>query len=96
MAAAHNLGILMRSLFGIGTPRSMQGIRGAVSATLGILWTILGATKTRLARTVHKKSNTFDILLLCTLRYRLPAMITMRPKSWFIQRAVRHRTWLFK
>jgi hypothetical protein len=29
--AGHNLGILMRKLFGIGTPRSLQGSSGAVN-----------------------------------------------------------------
>jgi len=32
--AGHNLGILMRKLFGIGTPRSLQGSFGAVAALL--------------------------------------------------------------
>jgi transposase len=35
--AAHNLGIIMRCLFGIGTPRSLQGWNGALLWFLG-LW----------------------------------------------------------
>jgi transposase len=31
-AVAHNLGRLMRALFGIGTPRGLQGVAGALSA----------------------------------------------------------------
>jgi transposase len=34
MTAAHNLGVLMRNLFGIGSSRSMQGMSGAVFALL--------------------------------------------------------------
>jgi len=30
--AGHNLGIIMRRVFGKGTPRSLQGLRGAVVA----------------------------------------------------------------
>jgi transposase len=37
-AAALNLGLLMRSLFGVGTPRSLQG---RVTALLGCLWSII-------------------------------------------------------
>lgn len=33
--AAHNLGLVMRKLFGIGTPRSLQGLPGACVAFLG-------------------------------------------------------------
>ena len=36
-AAAFNLGIVLRQLFGIGTPRSLQGFVGAVSAVLTLL-----------------------------------------------------------
>jgi IS5 family transposase len=36
--AARNLGVMMRTLFGIGTPRSLQGALGAVLALLYSLW----------------------------------------------------------
>jgi transposase len=34
--AAHNLGIVMRRLFGVGTPRSLQGLQGASLALLAV------------------------------------------------------------
>jgi hypothetical protein len=37
-ASAFNLGLWMRRLFGIGTPRALQGRLEAVRAMLGILW----------------------------------------------------------
>jgi hypothetical protein len=36
-AAAHNLGVMMRRLFGVGTPRSLQGASAARRAALGAL-----------------------------------------------------------
>lgn len=43
--AAHNLGVILRKLFGVGTPRGMQGISeglqgcfGAVLAVLAWFW----------------------------------------------------------
>jgi hypothetical protein len=38
-AGGFNLGLFMRTLFGIGTPRSLQGRRSAVVALLVALWT---------------------------------------------------------
>jgi len=38
--AAHNLGIIMRRLFGIGTPRSLQGYEGAISALFGLHYSV--------------------------------------------------------
>jgi len=35
--AGHNLGILMRKLFGVGTPRSLQGAYAALAALVGAL-----------------------------------------------------------
>jgi transposase len=40
-AAAHNLGLLMRKLFGMGTPRGLQGAVGALLCTFGTLWGII-------------------------------------------------------
>jgi len=34
--AAHNLGIVMRRLFGVGTPRSLQGLEGVLLAVLAV------------------------------------------------------------
>jgi transposase len=36
-AAAHNFGCLMRELFGMGTPRGLQGLAGLLAA----LWRVL-------------------------------------------------------
>ena len=36
-AAGHNLGVVMRKLFGIGTPRSLQGRAAALCAALARL-----------------------------------------------------------
>lgn len=44
--AAHNLGALMRELFGVGTPRSLQGAFAALAAFLSACW----ALWTRLTR----------------------------------------------
>lgn len=38
-ASAFNLGLWMRSLFGIGTPRALQGRAVALRAVLTLLWT---------------------------------------------------------
>jgi hypothetical protein len=38
-AGGFNLGLFMRTLFGIGTPRSLQGRRAAIVAFLIALWT---------------------------------------------------------
>ena len=40
--AAHNLGVVMRSLFGVGKPRVLQGGGGAVFAFVLWLWNVLG------------------------------------------------------
>jgi transposase len=39
--AAHNLGVVMRSLFGVGKPRVLQGAGGAVFAFVLCLWNVL-------------------------------------------------------
>ena len=43
-AAAHNLGLVMRSLFGIGTPRGLQGLARMFWALLRLAWTAWLAT----------------------------------------------------
>ncbi len=45
--AAHNLGVLMRKLFGVGTPRSLQGLR-AVAGLLYVLIVALAHARLRL------------------------------------------------
>jgi hypothetical protein len=35
--AGHNLGVIMRKLFGVGTPRALQGACAALAAVLGLL-----------------------------------------------------------
>ena len=42
-AGAFNLGLWMRSLFGIGTPRSLQGRLAALCAVLSTLWSFVYA-----------------------------------------------------
>lgn len=40
--AGRNLGVIMRKLFGIGTPRRLQGMLGLVVALITMLWARLG------------------------------------------------------
>jgi hypothetical protein len=40
-AGAFNLGLLMRTLFGVGTPRGLQGRLAALAAVLSTLWTFI-------------------------------------------------------
>src|SRR5919201_935914 len=40
-ASAFNLSLWMRSLFGIGTPRTLQGRAVAIGALLSTLWTLI-------------------------------------------------------
>jgi hypothetical protein len=42
-AAAHNLGVVMRALFGVGTPRRLQGAGGLAPALVFGLWSALYA-----------------------------------------------------
>lgn len=47
-AAAYNLGVILRKLFGIGTPRSLQGrAAAACAALLAILWALYHRLTTR-------------------------------------------------
>ena len=44
-AATHDLGRILRSLFGVGKPRALQGLKGASALALGLivgLWASLG------------------------------------------------------
>jgi hypothetical protein len=46
-ASAFNLGLWMRSLFGIGTPRSLQGRLAALGAVLSRLWSFVVGVELR-------------------------------------------------
>ena len=63
-AAAHNLGLVMRKLFGIGTPRSLQGPRAGLAALLDALswvWLIAAAQLSRCSnRTNHTPIQRLD------------------------------------
>lgn len=50
--AAHNLAVIMRQLFGFGTPRSLQGLRGL----LPLLYFAIGAIG-RLVRSLQRRVN---------------------------------------
>jgi transposase len=39
-AGAFNLGLWMRTLFGVGTPRSLQGRSAQIASLLNLLWTL--------------------------------------------------------
>lgn len=60
-AAALNLGLLMRTLVGVGTPRSLQG---RVVAFLGFLWSLLGLLHTLWAIWVLFRSAMSPVNLL--------------------------------
>ena len=47
-AGVFNLGLWMRSLFGIGTPRGLQGRLVALHPVLGALWSIVYAAIRRI------------------------------------------------
>jgi transposase len=40
-AGAFNLGLWMRTLFGVGTPRSLQGLVAALGAMIAAVWTLI-------------------------------------------------------
>jgi transposase len=57
--AAFNLGLWMRTLFGVGTPRSLQGRLAALGALLSVLWTLIddAITATWSRRRAHTQSD---------------------------------------
>jgi len=61
-AAAHNLGILMRALFGVGTPRTLQDGLGRDSALAAILHHAMLLIR-RLRRVVFGRVETFGNLI---------------------------------
>ena len=42
--AGFNLGLVMRSLFGVGTARGLQGLSGLALAFIGVIWAVLRRT----------------------------------------------------
>jgi hypothetical protein len=40
-AGAFNLGLWMRRLFGVGTPRGLQGRATVIATLLNVLWTLI-------------------------------------------------------
>jgi transposase len=57
-ASAFNLGLWMRTLFGVGTPRSLQGRVKALGAVLDTIWTfIYDATMAHWAQSRHSTKS---------------------------------------
>jgi hypothetical protein len=54
--AAHNLGLLMRKLFGVGKPRRLQGASGGLAGLLGGLSVVVTAW---LGRRVSRAEEAF-------------------------------------
>jgi Transposase DDE domain len=59
-AAACNLGLLMRHLIGIGTPRSLQGCAAAVFAVVVVVWRLVAMSPTNISavRSRHECQST--------------------------------------
>lgn len=57
-AAAHNLSVIMRALYGVGTARGLQGLAGAAAAaSVAVLWALhacLAFTATLIRSVVHR------------------------------------------
>jgi transposase len=58
-AGAFNLGLWMRTLFGVGTPRSLQGRMAALGALLSVVWALIddAMTATGLHQRGHARSE---------------------------------------
>jgi transposase len=58
-ASAFNLGLWMRTLFGVGTPRSLQGRMAALGALLSVVWALIdhAMTATESHRRDHAQSR---------------------------------------
>src|SRR5437762_5656559 len=66
-AGAFNLGLWMRTLFGVGTPRSLQGRVTALGALLSTLWTFTYDTMTARwgpSRDSMRSSDPFAVLVV--------------------------------
>jgi len=54
-AGAFNLGLWMRTLFGVGTPRSLQGRMAALGALLSVMWALIDDAMT--ATGLHRRGQ---------------------------------------
>lgn len=69
-AAAHNLGVVMRKLFGVGTPRSLQGgarglragLRALVTALRGLAWALCALGES-VCRQIHHHIEPRHVLI---------------------------------
>ena len=67
-ASAFNLGLWMRSLFGMGTPRALQGRTVAVGAVLSTLWSVVDGAITRMwdpTVSANRPRRSADDLIAC-------------------------------
>jgi transposase len=66
-ASAFNLGLWMRSLFCVGTPRALQGPAVAIGALLSTLWTLIYEAVVSISD-YHGSPTSFDLRRLLTSR----------------------------
>lgn len=71
-AAAFNLGLLMRSLYGIGTPRGLQGLAGAPAVLARHLGTAIGHLLRLVRRRIDPLSENLASATPKTRRSHLP------------------------
>ncbi len=63
-AAAYNLGVILRKLFGVGTPRSLQGrAAAACAALLAIAWALCRWITARIADMRHPRRTPMRLTL---------------------------------
>ena len=79
--AGRNLTVLMRALFGIGTPRSLQGLSAAIFAVIGTL--VGGLWKLRRPRAVSSRRSS----IIAATRHSTPGARLSGTKSGILQRA---------
>jgi len=60
-AGAFNLGLWMRTLFGIGTPRGLQGRLAALAAVLSALWSLSCGAIGSVWRHIHRSTRSVGI-----------------------------------
>jgi transposase len=68
-AAAHNLGRMMRELFGMGTPRGLQGAAGLLAALFGALRHVRITLQTWLQRSVTAPTHYEPISTISRIRW---------------------------
>ena len=68
--AAHNLGLLMRRLFGVGTPRALQGAGGVFVGVVACWYWLLGLPK-RLG-TADRRLECKRLIVSHTCRHKRP------------------------